>query len=279
MSLGDRAEGMAHLRRAVERIEARGAGVAERTGARLSLTRALDRQLGGGLSGDSLHEIAPAAPADAASAMGFALSLAVRFMDERRAAGLFVGEEFAASQAGALYAPGLVAHGLDLNRLVFVRAPDALSLFHAMEEGLKSGAPAVVVGELWRLKAYDLAVSRRLLLAARAGATPALLVQASAYGLADKLSSAAETRFEIASAPSAHLPSAGSGRGLPGPPTFAARLVKARLVSAQGPPAVDTQRIFRLVWRSKDKQFDEPAISLPLAATSSDGPREARAKA
>ena len=110
------------------------------------------------------------------------------------------------------------------------------------------------------------------------GAAPALLVQASAYGAADRISSAAETRFEIAAAPSAHQPSAGSGRGLPGRPTFAARLVKARLTSAQGPPpGLDTARIIRLIWRSEDKKFDEPAISLPLAAASGDGPRAARA--
>ena len=35
------------------------------------------------------------------------------------------------------------------------------------------------------------------------GGTPALLVLASAYGQADRLSTAAETRFEIAAAPSA----------------------------------------------------------------------------
>ena len=53
--------------------------------------------------------------------------------------------------------------------------------------------------------------------------------------------------------------SAGGGRGLPGRPAFAARLVKARLT-----------------WRSEDKQFDEPAISLPLVAASGDGSRATR---
>ncbi len=107
-------------------------------------------------------------------------------MAERGAAGLILAEDFALCETGALYGPGLVAHGMELGRLVFVRAPDAPALFQAMEEALRSGAPAVVVGEAWNLKAYDLAVSRRLLLAARAGATPALLIQASAYGAASK---------------------------------------------------------------------------------------------
>ena len=271
-------EGMARLRRAVGEIEARSGPAETRAVRKLSLTRALDRALGGGLAGDALHEIAPATPGDGAAAMGFALALAVRFMAERSAAGLLMAEDFASLDAGALHGPGLVAHGLELGRLVFVRAPDAPALFQAMEEALKSGAPAVVVGEVWRLGKYDLAVSRRLLLAARAGRAPALLVQASAYGAADRISSAAETRFEISAAPSAHLPSAGGGRGLPGPPAFAARLVKARLTSARGPPAgLDVARVIRLTWRSEDKQFDEPAISLPLVAASGDGSRAARA--
>ena len=86
---------------------------------------------------------------------------------------------------------------------MFVRAPDAALAFWAIEEALKCGAPAVVIGEIWSLKGYSLAASRRLLLAARKGKTPALLVLASAYGQAERLSSAAETRFEIAAAPSA----------------------------------------------------------------------------
>jgi len=268
---------MARLRRAVGEIEARSGPPETRAGARLSLTRTLDRALGGGLAGDALHEIVPATPGDGAAAMGFALALAARFMAERSAAGLMMAEDFAGRDTGSLYGPGLVAHGLDLGRIVFVRAPDAPALFQAMEEALKSGAPAVVVGEVWRLQKYDLAVSRRLLLAARSGRAPALLVQASAYRAADRISSAAETRFEISAAPSAHLPSAAGGRGLPGPPAFAARLVKARLTSARGPPTgLDAARIIRMTWRSEDKQFDEPAISLPLVAASGDGSRAAR---
>ncbi len=277
MSRGDRAEGMARLRRVVAEIEAR-RGPAEARAPRLSLTRALDRALGGGLAGDSLHEIAPARPGDGAAAMGFALALVARFMAERGAAGLIVAEDFALRETGALYGPGLVAHGLELGRLVFVRAPDAPALFQAMEEALRSGAPAVVVGEAWNLRGYDLSVSRRLLLAARAGATPALLVQASAYGAAEKLSSAAETRFEIAAAPSAWLSAAGGGRALPGPPAFAARLVKARLTSAQGPQSLDATKIFRLTWRSEDQQFDEPTLSLPVAAAPGDRSRAQAAR-
>ena len=156
----------------------------------MAVARAFDPALGGGLSADGLHEIAPAAPADGAAAMGFALALAARFLDRRSAAALLIGERFASLEAGALYGPGLAAHGLLLSRLVFVPPPTPLSAFWAMEEALKSGAPAAVVGEIWNLRGYGLAASRRLAVAARKGGTPALLVLGGAYGRADRLSTA-----------------------------------------------------------------------------------------
>ena len=298
MSLGGRAE-MARLRRAVAEIE--GAGL-PRAARRIPLARALDPALGGGLAEDSLHEIAPAEPADAAAATGFALALVARFLSRRPSAALFVGEGFMEREAGALYGPGLTAHGLPLSRFVFVRAPDAAVAFWAMEEALKCGATAAVVGEIWSLKGYSLAASRRLLLAARKGGAPALVVLASAYGQADRLSSAAETRFEIAAAPSARIPAA-AGRGLPGPFACGARLVKSRLggsvgaldsrdgrlsvglvdavadrvpaLNDRGSSAHDPVRMVRLEWRSEERTFDDPAISLSLAAASGDGSRAA----
>jgi protein ImuA len=287
MSPGGRAEGMARLRRAVAHIEAEAGSAGarpagERAARRLPLGRAFDSVLGDGLADDGLHEIAPAEPQDGAAAMGFALALAARFLSRRPASALLIGEGFAAQEAGALYGPGLIAHGLPLSRLVFVNAPDAALAFWAMEEALKCGAPAAVVGEIWNLKGYSLAASRRLLLAARKGRTPALLILASAYGRAERLSSAAETRFEIAAAPSVKLKAA-AGRDLPGPFACRARLVKARLTRAgpEGPlQAFDAERVIHLEWRSQDKVFEDlafgdPAISLPVAAAAGDGPRTA----
>ena len=303
---------MARLRRAIAEIEAEASQPSERPARRLPFARAFDSALGGGLADDALHEIAPARPADGAAAMGFALALAARFLSRRPASALIISEGFAAEESGALYGPGLIAHGLPLSRLVFVRAPDAALAFWAIEEALKCGAPAVVVGEIWSLKGYSLAASRRLLLAARKGRTPALLILASAYGQAERLSSAAETRFEIAAAPSAATPAA-AGLDLPGPFACGARLIKARLARAgpfvdavdspskDGRPserpmdgvrdqrsrlqAHDPGRVIRLEWRSQDMTFkdmtfrdmgvDDQAISLPLAAASGDRSRTA----
>jgi protein ImuA len=294
MSPGGGAEALARLRRVVAEIEAEAGRppAGRRPARRLPLARAFDAALGGGLADDGLHEIAPAGPMDGAAAMAFALALAARFLSLRPASALLVGEGFAAEEWGALYGPGLAAHGLPLSRLVFVRAPDAALAFWAMEEALKCGAPAAVVGEIWNLKTYSLAASRRLLLAARKGRTPALLVLASAHGQAGRLSTAADTRFEIAALPSLRTPAA-AGPDLPGPFACGARLVKARLARA-GPEAplraVDLDRVIRLEWRSQDLTFqdltfkdiafkdtsvDDEAISLPLAAASGDRSRAA----
>ena len=277
MSLSGRAEA-AGLRRRIAEIEARAApaGVGERPKKRLKLTRGLNRALGGGLADDALHEIVPAAPADTPAAAGFALALAARFLAERPSAALLIGEDYAAEEFGAVYGPGLIAHGLPLSRLVFVRAPDAGAALWAMEEALKSGAPAAVLGELASLKPYDLAASRRLLLAARQGRTPALLVLAGAHGLAERLSSAAETRFEIAAAVSARI-SAAAGKALPGAFACRARLLKARLAFPRegAPEAVDPGRVHRLEWRREERTFDDPPLPLALAAASGDRPRAA----
>ena len=138
-----------------------------------------------------------------------------------------------------------------------MRAPDAALALWAIEEALKCGAPAAVIGEIWSLKGYSLAASRRLLLAARKGRTPALLILASAYGQAERISSAAETRFEIAAAPSATTPAA-AGLDIPGPFACGARLIKARFARA-GPErpfqAFDSGRVIHLEWRSEDMTF------------------------
>lgn len=284
MSAGDKAQSLARLRSAIAEIEAPAGPAQAGAPSRLSLAPALDAALGGGLSGDALHEIAPAQAGDGAAAMGFALALAARFAaaSPRASTALLISEDFCARETGALYGPGLAAHGLDPGRLILVRAPDAPALLWAMEEALKSGAPAAVVGEMWSLsKHYGLAASRRLLLAARAGRAPALLVHGGAFGRAGALSSAAETRFEIAAAASRPLAPAGGRLALPGAPAFAVRLLKARLrPSAQGPPArgFDEGRIIRLEWRGDERDFGDPTISLPVVRAAADGPGASAAR-
>ncbi len=135
----------------------------------------LDRLLGGGLALGTLTEIRGARPGDAAAASGFLLGLASRLAarpGKARAAVLWIVEDFAAREQGALYGAGLAFYGLDPARLILVAARGAQQALWAMEEALKCRGPAVVIGELWSAKPYDLTASRRLLLAAQRQGTP-----------------------------------------------------------------------------------------------------------
>src|SRR5262245_31263258 len=99
----------------------------------------VDAALPGGGLAPGLHEIAPAPAAGIGAVLGFAAALAGRAMAQRGGAVLWIG-------AARLYGPGLTAFGLAPERLLLVRAARAKAVPWAMEEGLKSGALAAVVG-------------------------------------------------------------------------------------------------------------------------------------
>lgn len=248
---------------------------------------ALDRALGGGLLREALHEIAPKAAGDRVAAFGFTLAVAARLAQGRPI--LWVGDEATLAENGAPYAPGLERHGIAPRRLVMVRAVSARDAFWALEEATKSGAVGAAVGEIGRVgSAYDLTASRRLALAARAGATPCLLLLSGLPGQADALSSAAATRFEIAAAPSRGAaagegaapsdplspdpPSSDpplSGLSLPGPPCWEGRLAKRRGGAQAGFEEIG--RRFRLMWRIETgalEDDDEAAFVEPRSAVS-----------
>lgn len=152
---------------------------------------ALDEALPwGGLPTGVLHEIL-GRPGDAASC-GFAVRLLRDLITRRQRPVLWCrGDE----DAGAPYAPGLTQGGLAGETVIFARARKPAELLWAMEEGLRSGAFAAVLGEG---VAPDLTATRRLQLAAEAGATTALLV------LSHRVTggiSAALTRWQVASVP------------------------------------------------------------------------------
>ena len=177
---------------------------------------------------------------------------------------LWVIEDFATLETGAPYGPGLAAHGLAPDRLVLVNTAKPQETLWVMEEALRAKAVAAVLGELWNVtRDYDLTESRRLLLAARAGGTPCLLLHAGAAGQGGLLSSAADTRFEVRTCVSGREPAAG-GLPLPGLCTWSVRLVKARA----GPGLnFDRDRSFDLVWDPAERCLRDysPSVStLPL---------------
>ena len=173
---------IAALRARIRRIE----GFAAGDGARpLPLGDAIDGALPwGGLPRAALHEVT----GDAAA--GFCATLAARLAGER-------GTVLWCRRGPGLYGPGLAGLGLALERLILVRARRTVEVLWAMEEGLRSGAPAAVVGEAEGVSAV---AARRLKLAAEAGGVAGLVLgpeRAMAAALP------ATTRWRVTPAPGA----------------------------------------------------------------------------
>ncbi len=208
MSPGGRAERMGFLREAVARI---GAG----------------SPAAGGRAGGGLCEVLPAGPGDAPAAAGFALGLALR-----RAGGagglLWISDEMSLKQSGGLYGAGLAAHmggGSGAAGIILVRAADARQALWAIEEALRSPAPAAVIGEVWDAARHcDLTATRRFLLAARCGGGLGVLLHGAPAPCG--LSTAARERYEVRAMPGVFRASAGGRQPIFGAPAFQARQLK-----------------------------------------------------
>ena len=186
----------------------------------------LDRLLGPvGLDTAAVHELKPVHPscaddrmrasigsastADWAAAWGaartFVLALAARRLAAMERAGAAAGPLLWCQLAnvthdlGGIYAPGLEMFGIAPERLILVEAERAQDALWAIEEALKSRAPALVVG---LLEEVDLTPARRLALAAHAHATPCLILTHPAT----PAMAAAASRWRIAPAASALHP-------------------------------------------------------------------------
>ncbi len=172
---------------------------------------AIDAALRGGLARDGLHEIAPGAPFDLAAATGFAMALLARAAGTQNAIQgeiLWIATGFATGEGGGPYGPGLDLFGIPSARLLVLRVPRAADALWAMEEGLRCRALAGVIAELGDDRLADLTVTRRLMLAAREGGCPGLLLRHRATAEPG----AACTRWTVASAPSAPDRYGGLGR-------------------------------------------------------------------
>jgi len=241
---------LATLRRVVARIECPRPAAAAR---RVALgPAALDAVLGGGLTAGRLHEIFADEAADASSAAGFALMLALR-LTAGRGTILWLRAEEAERHGGRLHMPGLAALGGDPGGLLLGVLPDPLALLHAAAEAVRCPAVAVVVLELWRRpRALDLTASRRLAVAAGQSGVTALLVRVDAT----PAPSAAWTRWGVAAAASTPLEA-----GAPGMPAFDVTLLRQRAGAAGGR--------WRVEWDCERGCFRTPAVSgrvVPLPA-------------
>ncbi|MEA3039592.1 MAG: protein ImuA [Sphingomonadales bacterium] len=161
------------------------------------------RLAGGGLAAAALHEAAgdrPGLPDEAAATL-FLASLAARRE----------GNVLWALARRDLFAPGLQQAGLSPERLLYAECGRDEEVLAVMEEGLRHGGLAAVVGEASRV---TMAATRRLQLAAEEGGTMALLLKRRRRAGEEPLGlpSAAVTRWRIGVAPSSPLRAAGIGR-------------------------------------------------------------------
>lgn len=186
-----RAKTLARLREQIRHLEK--PSLVERSALEFG-TAAIDDELpAGGLASGCLHELA-AAPHDGA-AYGFVAALLARLIGS---AGLALWCRLQRSGRPAMpYGPGLARFGVPTDRLIFACAHKPADLLWAMEESLRCGRFAAVLGDGL---APDLTATRRLQLAAEAGGSTALLVFPGTDGSRSRLS-AATTRWRIGARP------------------------------------------------------------------------------
>ncbi|HYJ84306.1 MAG TPA: protein ImuA [Allosphingosinicella sp.] len=197
-----RAERLAALRAEVRALESAAAGE-EREYLPFGLDSLDSRLAGGGLAVAALHEAAAGrpGPADEAAATLFLAAIAARRP----------GIVLWALRGRDLFAPGLAGAGLPPDRILYAECGGDEDVLAVMEEGLRHGGLAAVVGEVGRAA---MPATRRLQLAAEEGGTLALMLRRRRGAGEDPLAmpSAAVTRWRLACAPSSPLPVAGIGR-------------------------------------------------------------------
>lgn len=172
----------------------------------------------------SFYEIAPASAADCSAAAGFALSIAGQMVKTLRRPVLWVAEDFALTEQGAPYAPGLTAYGIPVSDFILIRTRSRLDLWRVMEEAIKSRAFAAIIGEPSALAGRDLpALIRRLTINARAHTACAMLLRPPAQ---TGFLAPSPLRFEVSARTSetAEQPATSTlARPLPAPPVWSVR--------------------------------------------------------
>src|SRR5712672_4577035 len=250
---GARTSTLATLRGSIERIEAHGDAYAPE---RVALGHAdADATLQGGLAVGAMHEVFADAGRQSAAATGFVAGLAGRAAARRPM--VWVRQDFAEIESGALSMSGLAEFGLDPRVLVTVRAADVDTALKTAADALACDALGVVVLEVWgEARQLDLVTSRKLTLAAQASGVTGLLLRVAA----EPSPSTAETRWIVRAAYSP--PSAPSMPAAPwsawGAPMFDAQLVRNR----HGPVGR-----WIMEWKCDERLFEKPAAyPQPVAA-------------
>jgi len=246
------------LRGSIERIESPGDAYAFN---KVALGHAgADEMLRGGLAVAAVHEVF-AEGHQGAAATGFVAGLAGRIAPRKPL--VWVRQDFAEIESGALSMSGFSELGLDPRLVVTVRAADADTALRATADALACDAVGTVVLEVWgETRQLDLVASRKLTLAAQASGVTALLLRVAA----EPAPSTAETRWIVRAA---HSPPDVPWSAW-GAPVFDANLVRNR----HGPVGR-----WIMEWKCDECLFREPAAyPQPVAAAPAHRPHQAPAR-
>ena len=252
---GARMSTLARLRGSIERIETQGDAY---TPGRVPLGHAdADAALQGGLAVGAMHEVFAEAGRQSAAATGFVAGLAGRTAASRPL--VWVRQDFAEIESGALSMSGLAELGLDPRLVVTVRAADVDTALRTAADALACDALGGVVLEVWgEARQLDLVASRKLTLAAQASGVTGLLLRVAA----EPQPSTAETRWIVRAA---HSPP-GSPWSAWGAPMFDAQLVRNR----HGPVGR-----WIMEWKCDECLFEKPAADpQPVAAAPAHRPHQ-----
>jgi protein ImuA len=255
---GARTSTLATLRGSIERIEAPGDAY---TPDRVALGHAdADATLQGGLALGAMHEVF-AEGRQSAAATGFVAGLIGRAAARRSV--VWVRQDFAEIESGALSMSGLAELGLDPRVLVTVRAADVDTALKTAADALACDAVGVVVLEVWgQARQLDLVASRKLTLAAQASGVTGLVLRVAA----EPSPSTAETRWIVRAA---HSPPAAPASAW-GAPVFDAQLVRNR----HGPVGR-----WIMEWKCDECLFAKPAAyPQPVAAAPAHRPYQTPAR-
>ena len=250
---------LATLRGDIARVETPGG--ASRSG-HVALGHAeADAALQGGLARGAMHEMFAEAGRQSAVATGFIAGLAGRIAARRPL--LWVRQDFAEREAGALSMSGFAELGLNPRAVVSVRAPDSETALRTAADALACDALGAVVLELWgETRQLDLVASRKLTLVAQASGVTALLLRIAAT----PSPSTAETRWIVRGA---HSPPTAPWQAW-GAPVFDAELIRNRhgLLGR-----------WIMEWKCDECLFAKQAAdSQSLAATPAHRPHQAQAR-
>ena len=260
---GARMSTLASLRGSIERMEAPGDVHALN---KVALGhRAADAMLRGGLPLAAVHEVF-AEGHQGAAATGFLAAIAGRISSRKPL--VWVRQDFAEVESGALSPGGLCELGLDPRLLVTVRAADVEAALRTTADALACDALGAVVLEVFGpAKALDLVASRKLTLSAQSSGVTGLLLRTAA----EPSPSTAETRWIVRAArspPETPWETPAAAWSVWGAPCFDAELVRNR----HGP----TGR-WIMEWKCDECLFSEAADPQPVAATPAHRPHQAHA--